>query len=166
MSLTKITSIAIIGVLGSIIYMYLNDPTLPTPTSDSISSGLDNLITICVIGGGLAGLSAALTAHDEATKFGLPGSGTGAGLRILIFEKESQPGGNSAKASSGINALNLLRGDSVELFTRDTLKSGGGLSDESLVETLVVSCTMNGYWHAYAKLDSIDLTYSLINSKF
>lgn len=48
-------------------------------------------------------------------------------------------GGNSAKASSGINALNVPGGDSESLFEGDTIKSGGGLSKPDLVHTLVVS---------------------------
>lgn len=41
------------------------------------------------------------------------------------------------KATSGINAIEPLTGDSRDAFVQDTLKSGGGLSDESLVAKLV-----------------------------
>ena len=42
------------------------------------------------------------------------------------------------KASSGINALNLVDSDdSEDKFAEDVLKSGRGLSSESLVRTLV-----------------------------
>jgi uncharacterized SAM-binding protein YcdF (DUF218 family) len=48
---------------------------------------------IIIIGSGLAGLSAAI----EAQRLG---------AKVFIIEKEIKIGGNSAKASSGINALN------------------------------------------------------------
>ncbi len=47
-------------------------------------------------------------------------------------------GGNSMKASSGINALAPEQSDSPEAFRDDTLRSGGGLSVPELVDTLVV----------------------------
>lgn len=44
--------------------------------------------------------------------------------------------GNSAKATSGINGMTET-GDSWEAFEHDTLESGGGLSNQSLVHKLV-----------------------------
>jgi len=127
MSLKASILIALIGFIGTLIYM-----NVPSSIPDVTNS---HEITICVIGSGLAGISAALGAHDEAIHLGLLPKG----LRVMVIEKEVRLGGNSAKASSGINALNLPGGDSMELFTKDTLTSGGGLSDKGLVETLVVS---------------------------
>lgn len=46
------------------------------------------------------------------------------------------PSGNSAKATSGINAMTEPN-DSMEAFEQDTLQSGGGLSDPTLVHKLV-----------------------------
>jgi aspartate oxidase len=57
---------------------------------------------------------------------------------VLVLEKNPQVGGNSAKASSGINAVNPAGGDSPATYSDDTLQSGGGLSDSRLVERLVV----------------------------
>lgn len=57
---------------------------------------------------------------------------------IVLLEKEGRVGGNSAKASTGINALTPEKGDTSELFVDDTIKSGQGLSHPDLVETLVV----------------------------
>ncbi|GMF58491.1 unnamed protein product [Phytophthora fragariaefolia] len=51
-------------------------------------------------------------------------------LKILLVEKEKKVGGNSAKASSGINAA--LDAADEPLFTQDTLKSGGGLAVEKI----------------------------------
>ncbi|DBA00978.1 TPA: hypothetical protein N0F65_006239, partial [Lagenidium giganteum] len=81
---------------------------------------------LTIVGGGLAGLTASIEAsslHPE--------------LKILLVEKESRVGGNSAKASSGINAAVSM--DDEPVFTNDTLKSGGGLSDQHLVDVFVKS---------------------------
>ena len=68
-----------------------------------------------IVGGGLAGLSAALTLLDR-------------GGRVIILEKNGHLGGNSAWASSGVNAVdenNTSNGDSVDAYTQDTLKAAG-----------------------------------------
>lgn len=56
-------------------------------------------------------------------------------LKVLLVEKEPKIGGNSAKASSGINAA--ISRDDEPVFEKDTLKSGGGLSNEVLVDYFV-----------------------------
>ncbi len=85
---------------------------------------------VVVVGGGLAGLSAAIEASRN-------------GAQALLLDKSESLGGNSKKASSGINAVytpiqeeNYVQ-DQVETFASDTLKSGNGCSDEALVKTLV-----------------------------
>jgi flavocytochrome c len=82
--------------------------------------------TLVVVGSGFAGTTAALAAAQED-----------AALNIIMLEKEERTGGNSMKASSGINAVSIEHGDSIETFAKDTLASGGGLSDPALVQTLV-----------------------------
>ncbi|CAI7798908.1 unnamed protein product [Closterium sp. NIES-53] len=85
---------------------------------------------VVVVGGGLAGLSAAV----EVVKRG--GS-------VLVLEKSERLGGNSGKASSGMNAARsgpqLASGieDKLEDFAKDTEKSGKGLSDMALVDVIV-----------------------------
>ena len=85
---------------------------------------------VVVVGGGLAGLSAAIEAQR-------------AGATVLLLEKSSDIGGNSKKASSGMNAsLTPAQDrrkivDTCESFVRDTLVSGKGFSNKILVETLV-----------------------------
>ncbi|KAL6079364.1 Fumarate reductase [Balamuthia mandrillaris] len=87
---------------------------------------------VIILGGGLAGMSAAIEAHR-------------AGAHVVLMEKEARLGGNSAKASSGINAVltpaqqETHSNDSIETFTQDTIKSGGGMSDPVLVDVLVHS---------------------------
>jgi hypothetical protein len=82
-----------------------------------------------IVGSGLAGTAAALAAAEAA----------GPATQVVVLEKEARPGGNSMKASSGINALTPEQGDAAEAFRQDTLSSGGGLSVPELVDTLVVS---------------------------
>ncbi|PSC72118.1 tobamovirus multiplication 1-like [Micractinium conductrix] len=82
---------------------------------------------IVVVGSGLAGTAAALAAAEAG----------GPLAEVMVLEKEPRPGGNSMKASSGINALEPAEGDSMADFRGDTLKSGGGLSVPELVDALV-----------------------------
>lgn len=90
---------------------------------------------ILIIGAGLAGFVSALEASTHTSD------------PIFIFEKWSKSGGNSAKASSGINGVNTLTQhkhdvhDSVSLFHDDTIKSGKGDADEDLVKLLVENST-------------------------
>lgn len=88
--------------------------------------------TVAVVGTGLAGLSAAYEL-SQRLRTEIPEA------RILVFEKNPTLGGNSMKASSGINAVNPAAGDTQQTFSSDTIKSGGGISKEDLVAQLVVS---------------------------
>lgn len=81
---------------------------------------------VVVVGGGSAGLTAALKASDEST--------------VLVLDKYKVVGGNSAKASSGMSALSSSDGENeIRDFIDDVMVSGGGLSDERLVDVLVRS---------------------------
>merc|ERR1740120_522135 len=86
-------------------------------TSLAELSGADIGDTAIVVGGGLAGVSAANTILEN-------------GGKTVLIDKSSFCGGNSTKATSGINgsatktqAANGIK-DSIELFTSDTLKGG------------------------------------------
>lgn len=68
---------------------------------------------VVVIGGGLAGFTVALSLladHPAA--------------RVTMLEKESFFGGNSAKASSGVNGVHHAE-DSAAIFLADVVASGG-----------------------------------------
>ncbi|KAG5492531.1 hypothetical protein JKF63_01109 [Porcisia hertigi] len=85
---------------------------------------------VIIIGGGLAGCSAAIEAAN-------------CGAQVILLEKEPKLGGNSAKATSGINAwgtrAQAKQGvmDGGKFFERDTHRSGkGGNCDPCLVKTL------------------------------
>lgn len=85
--------------------------------------------TVVIVGGGLSGLCAALEAQR-------------AGARVVLLEQEAALGGNSAKASSGLNGAPTPwqrdQGihDSVEAFVADTRKSGRGRDQPELVHIL------------------------------
>lgn len=85
---------------------------------------------VIIVGGGLAGLSAAIEAHNNGVN------------KIILIEKESRLGGNSAKASSGINAVGtttqrmIYSQDSISTFINDTMNSGGGACNKELVELI------------------------------
>ncbi|OQS06807.1 fumarate reductase flavoprotein subunit [Thraustotheca clavata] len=78
---------------------------------------------IVIVGAGLAGMSAALEAITLRPE-----------THVILIEKEDRLGGNSAKASSGINAAKDQ--EDVPLYTEDTVRSGGGFSIQSLVDRL------------------------------
>lgn len=86
---------------------------------------------VIVVGGGLAGMSAAHTVVQN-------------GGRVLVLDKSAFCGGNSTKATSGINAAGsrtqrmLKIPDAAEIFERDTAKSAGNLIQNNLVKVRVV----------------------------
>eukprot|EP01110_Echinostelium_bisporum_P007348 TRINITY_DN27_c0_g1_i1.p1 TRINITY_DN27_c0_g1~~TRINITY_DN27_c0_g1_i1.p1 ORF type:complete len:639 (+),score=390.60 TRINITY_DN27_c0_g1_i1:60-1976(+) len=84
---------------------------------------------VIVVGGGLAGLSAAHTVLEN-------------GGRVLVLDKNAFLGGNSTKATSGINGaltgtqIKLGIKDSVEAFYEDTHKSARGIVRPEIVKVL------------------------------
>ncbi|MGL4986015.1 MAG: FAD-dependent oxidoreductase [Treponemataceae bacterium] len=84
---------------------------------------------IVVIGGGGAGMSAALEAHA-------------AGKKVLIVEKTSMLGGNTVRATGGMNATDTQEqarddiADSIEIFVNDTMTSGKNINNRDLVMTM------------------------------
>jgi len=103
-------------------------PQIETMLTSKPSDGAD----VIVVGGGLAGLSATIEAARH-------------GSYVTIIEKEKSVGGNSAKATSGMNGAgtaaqkSLEIEDTPELFVVDTTKSGGGLSKPDLVSILATN---------------------------
>jgi flavocytochrome c len=93
----------------------------------------DEEYDIIIVGAGLAGVTATYESY-------LKSKGK---LKIVLLEKQKNFGGNSAKATSGINILNspLQKAqnvkDTYDLFFSDTMKSGKGRSVPDLVSTLV-----------------------------
>uniref|UniRef100_A0A7R9WDF6 Cytochrome b5 heme-binding domain-containing protein n=1 Tax=Pseudictyota dubia TaxID=2749911 RepID=A0A7R9WDF6_9STRA len=91
-----------------------------------------------VVGSGLAGLAAALNILDR-------------GGRVVIVEKEHRLGGNSNKASSGINGCcppeeGIDTHDTQEIFRNDTIKSAGEAAQLPLIDALVENSASAVVW--------------------
>ncbi|KAF8200747.1 fumarate reductase [Pholiota molesta] len=84
---------------------------------------------VIVVGGGLAGLSAAHTLLER-------------GANVLLLDKQGFMGGNSTKATSGINGAgtnsqrDLNIPDTAKIFFEDTKKSARELARDDLIEVL------------------------------
>jgi len=102
-----------------------------------------------VVGGGLAGMSAANTVLE-------------CGGRVVLLDKSAFCGGNSTKATSGINGsatkTQAQQGveDSTELFTADTLK--GGAKRPEVVKVLCGNSGADVDW----LVEKFDLDLSLL----
>ncbi|MBE5996795.1 MAG: flavocytochrome c [Lachnospiraceae bacterium] len=98
---------------------------------------------IVIIGAGGAGMTAAINA-------------TQAGKKVILLEKMPYAGGNTTKATGGMNAAETHyqeeQGieDSVEVFVEDTMKGGHDLNDRDLVTIMAQNSSSAIDW-----LDSI-----------
>jgi flavocytochrome c len=105
---------------------------------------------VIVIGGGLAGLSAAHTILEH-------------GLKVTVIDKMAFFGGNSTKATSGINGAGtrsqraLKIEDSPEVFEGDTKR--GGASREDLIKVLTHQSASGVEW----LMDNFKLDLSLVS---
>ena len=94
-----------------------------------------------VVGSGLAGLTAALNLLDR-------------GGNVVVIEKEAKMGGNSIKASSGINACvaaladgqQVVSQEEFNMFVEDTVKSAGDAANLELIQTLVQNSYPSLVW--------------------
>ena len=126
--LAFIAAIITTAVVVLIIITFSFFPQIEVMLSSKSSGGAD----VIVVGGGLAGLSATIEAARH-------------GARVTIVEKEKSVGGNSAKATSGMNGAgtaaqkNLDIEDTPELLDADTMKSGDGRSKPELVSILATN---------------------------
>ncbi|CAI5756455.1 unnamed protein product [Candida verbasci] len=86
--------------------------------------------TTVIVGSGLAGLTTTLNLleKDQNNR-----------NRVILIEKCNKLGGNSVKASSGINGVPTIyqtKPDSIDDFYADSIKSGKGLNNDELVHIL------------------------------
>lgn len=98
---------------------------------------------VVVIGSGLAGLTASLQLLQK-------------GVRVVLLEKADKLGGNSIKASSGINGVPTrfqTEPDTFESFEEDTIASGRGLCDPELVRVLAKRSNSAIEWLAAMGID-------------
>ncbi|QRA40463.1 flavocytochrome c [Lactiplantibacillus plantarum] len=108
---------------------------------------------VVIIGSGGAGLTAAIQAHEL-------------GLNPVILEKMSKIGGNTTRASSGMNAaetnVQLHRHivDSFGDFYGETLKGGGGMNNQALLKFFTKHSALAIDWLADhgIKLDDLTIT--------
>lgn len=106
-----------------------------------------------IVGSGGTGLAAAIQAHEL-------------GLDVAVFEKNVELGGNTNRASSGMNAsetnVQLHHGviDNVADFYRETYKDGGKLNDKDMLGYFVYHSAQAISWLADhgIKLDDITVT--------
>ncbi|RMD39954.1 hypothetical protein DV735_g5168, partial [Chaetothyriales sp. CBS 134920] len=107
---------------------------------------------VIVVGGGLSGLSAAHTVYLN-------------GGSVLVLDKNNFFGGNSTKATSGINgALTRTQvdnniGDSVKQFYEDTLKSAREQARPDLIKVLTYQSAAAVEWLQ----DVFDLDLTLVS---
>ena len=106
---------------------------------------------VVVVGSGGAGLAAAIQAHDD-------------GARVLIVEKMPTIGGNTIKASAGMNAAETrfqrVKGiqDSKELFYEETLKGGKNKNNPALLHRFVETAPQAIEWLADRGIMLNDIT--------
>ena len=94
---------------------------------------------VVVIGAGGAGMAAAVTAHD-------------AGSKVVILEKMAYYGGNTMRATGGINAAETPQQaklgikDSIDQMIKDTMKGGHNLNNPELVRVLANNSNSAVQW--------------------
>ena len=114
---------------------------------------LENDYDVVIIGSGGTGLSAAIQANEL-------------GMKVAVLEKEKELGGNTNRASSGMNAaepnVQLHHGviDNVADFYHETYKDGGRLNDKDMLGYFVYHTAPAIDWLADhdIKLDDITIT--------
>lgn len=114
---------------------------------------LDDHYDVVIIGSGGTGLAAAIQANEL-------------GMKVAVLEKEAELGGNTNRASSGMNAaetnVQLQHGviDNVADFYHETYKDGGRLNDKDMLGYFVYHTAPAIDWLADhgIKLDDITVT--------
>jgi fumarate reductase flavoprotein subunit len=105
----------------------------------SVAVAFKSSYDVVVIGAGGAGLSAAIAAKE-------------AGANVAVFEKMAFAGGNTTRATGGLNACGtpyqeaLGIKDSVELFFSDTMKGGYNKNNPDLVRNLAEKSASSVAW--------------------
>ncbi|BBF42814.1 fumarate reductase flavoprotein subunit [Lachnospiraceae bacterium KM106-2] len=113
-----------------------------------------------IVGAGGAGMTAALEAKA-------------AGLNVVIVEKMSMAGGNSVKATGGMNAAatsvqkKLGIKDDVKTFVNDTMEGGHNVNDKKLVTIMAKDSASAIDWLASigAPLDEVSFSGGATNKR-
>lgn len=108
--------------------------------SEEVTEGVEDMVTdVVVVGSGGAGLAAALEAKE-------------AGHDVIIVEKMPMVGGNTLRATGGLNAAGtsvqaeLGIEDSPEVHYEDTMKGGYEMNDPELVKILTDGAPLAVEW--------------------
>lgn len=118
---------------------------------EGVDPNATKVVDVVVIGSGGAGLAAAIQAHDE-------------GARVLIVEKMPSIGGNTIKASAGMNAAETrfqrVKGieDSKALFYKESLKGGHNKNNPELLHRFVENAPEAIEWLAHRGIMLNDIT--------
>lgn len=127
---------------------------LPTESAD-----------VVIVGSGAAGLSAALSAAETART-------SGQRLRIVLFEKNSELGGDTLIAGGYFNAVDPVRqkpmgiDDSVALFESQILATAAGGCSRELVRTLAANATDAIHWLESYGVVFVPEVYAIFGSSF
>lgn len=119
----------------------------PTQSADQLNDNYD----VVIIGSGGTGLAAAIQAQQY-------------GLNAAILEKNEKLGGNTTRASSGMNAAEsvvqarLGVTDSMDTFYQETLKGGGYMNDRDMLHFFVEHAPLAISWLEDLGIKVDDLT--------
>ncbi len=108
---------------------------------------------LVIVGAGGAGLTAAIEAKQ-------------AGANVLVIEKMPFAGGNSIKATGGMNAaettVQAAEGieDTVEIYVEDTLTGGGNIANVDLVTTMAEESAEAIEWLAGIGAPLVQVSFS------
>lgn len=126
--LFSLVFLSILIPIAAILYRQ-STASIPLFTSQPVSMAAPNPAPVIIVGAGLAGLCAAYSALESGA----------ASVRLL--ERNAKPGGNSIKASSGINGAPTRFQDAAtygvdQSFWHDTVRAAGSRLHPSVAEPI------------------------------
>ena len=116
-------------------------------------SKLQSSYDVVIVGSGSTGLTAAIQAHEL-------------GLKPVVLEKMEKFGGNTNRASSGMNAaetnIQLHHGivDNMDDFYKETYKGGGKLNDPELLKYFTSHSALAIDWLKDHGIELDELTFT------
>lgn len=116
-------------------------------------SNLESSYDVVIVGSGSTGLTAAIQAHEL-------------GLKPVVLEKMEKFGGNTNRASSGMNAaetnIQLHHGivDNMDDFYKETYKGGGKLNDPELLKYFTSHSALAIDWLKDHGIELDELTFT------